>query len=103
MERQAQIENSDSDSDVPLIRARSGPGSGLLSKFLFQEAQAADEEVSPNPNPFIDLTKPDEESILKTIQQNGETYFNGFDFVQRFQRWMYNLGLFNFNGFGAFR
>lgn len=91
-------------SDFPLIRARSGPGSGLLSSLMLEEARAEDEEVSPNINPFIDLTKPEHESsILKTIQQNGETYFNGFDFVQRFQRWMYNLGLFNFNGFGAFR
>ena len=35
------------------------------------------------------------------IKQNGETYINSFDFFQRFQRWMYEHGLFNFNGFGA--
>ena len=35
------------------------------------------------------------------IKQNGETYINAFDFFQRFQRWMYEHGLFNFNGFGA--
>ena len=43
----------------------------------------------------------DAEEGFDKIKQNGETYINAFDFFQRFQRWMYEHGLFNFNGFGA--
>ena len=42
-----------------------------------------------------------EPTQFDSIKQNGETYINAFDFFQRFQRWMYEHGLFNFNGFGA--
>ena len=40
-----------------------------------------------------------DKSKLNTIQHNGETYVSSFDFFQRFQRWMYEQGLFNFYGF----
>ena len=32
---------------------------------------------------------------LKTLHKDGETYFHGFDFLQKLQRWMFDLGVFN--------
>lgn len=85
---------------IPLIQARSGPSNGLLSSHVLEKSVDDDnEKESELLNPFLDLLENDQQTPLKTILQNGETYFNGFDFVQRVQRWMYNLGLYNLNPF----
>ena len=35
------------------------------------------------------------EQDIKKLTKDGETYVHGFDFLQRIQHWMWNLGLFN--------
>lgn len=41
---------------------------------------------------------PSESNDIRTLEHEGSTYIHPFDFFQSLQRWMYELGFFNFSG-----
>jgi len=40
---------------------------------------------------------PEQQSDIRTLQHEGTTYIHPFDFFQKLQRWMYEMGLFNYS------
>ena len=53
------------------------------------------EEIQENLESRENNDSRESKNQIKKLTKDGETYVHGFDFLQKIQHWMWNLGLFN--------